>query len=420
MIFLYDIILSIVFLPAVILLLIFNRGRIRKNSFYRWHERFGFWNFAKIKRDGRPLLWFHCASLGEVKAIEPLVRKLDKYSILITVMTFSGHRYAEENKMSSMVFYLPVDFSFIAGKVVKRVNPDVLILVETELWPGLLHAAHKNNIKIISINGRLSVYSYPYYRLLKPIWERTLRKLEIASVRTNEDADRFIGLGCPIERIKVTGNIKYDAFFHMPEITKQTLGFKESDIVWVAGSTREGEEALLAGVWKKLNTLNPNLKLVIAPRHIDRTQTIAETLSNSGIEYHLWTENNGTENSAGCIILDVFGELNKYYAVCDFAFVGGSLVNNGGQNPIEPAALGKPVIFGVYMQNFAEEEHILEYFEGAVKVGGVEELEQAVGRLISDKDYRLRTGNNARRAVENQKGAVDKTIEIIRKVAIKN
>lgn len=413
LIFLYNLALFILLLPAILALAVLNRRRLRKESFYKWPERLGFWDFSKIDRNGKPVLWFHCASLGEVKAIEPLIRSFSGFSLVITVMTYSAHKYAEEKGYSNAVYYLPLDFSFLVNKVIKGMRPSALVLVETEIWPGLLHAAYHNDIKIITINGRLSVYSYPYYRLMWPLWQRVLSKIDIVSVRTAEDADRFIGLGCPVHKIWLTGNIKYDAFFHMPEVNRKTLGFKDSDLIWVAGSTRDGEEEALINVWIELKDKYRGLKLVIAPRHIERTGEISKLLERYGIAHTLYTDKRKNDN--GCMLIDAFGELQKYYSVSDIVYVGGSLVNTGGQNPIEPAALSKPVVYGVYMQNFSEEARSLENSGGSIQVKNPVELLRAIDRLAGDREYRVQTGMNARKAVEKQMGAVERTVDIIKR-----
>jgi 3-deoxy-D-manno-octulosonic-acid transferase len=400
--------------PAVTLLLLSNRRRLTKESFGKWYERFGLWDFSRIRRSGKKLLWFHCASLGEVRAIEPLLERLAGYEFIITAMTHSGHAYAEEKELSQSVFFLPVDFTFIVKRVISRVKADMLVLVETELWPGLVTEASKAGMKVISVNGRLSSNSYAYYKLLKPLWKKVLSKIDMVSARSAEDADRFIGLGCPVEHLKVSGNIKYDTLFNMPEVPRSELGFGAKDLILTAGSTRGGEEEMILEEWLKLREKYGDIKLVIAPRHITRAPEIEGYCRALGVDYRLKTDN--TKTKSDCLILDTFGELQKYYAACDIALIGGSLVDNGGQNPIEPAAFAKPVVFGVYMQNFLEEARGLENSGGGIRVAGRGELFLTLDKLISDPAYRADTGRYAKRAVDNQKGAVEKTLAIIEKV----
>jgi 3-deoxy-D-manno-octulosonic-acid transferase len=408
-------VLFILFIPAAVILLLANRKRLTRESFGKWYERLGFWDFSKIHRSGKKLLWFHCASLGEVRAIEPLLKRLAAGNdFIITVMTHTAHSYADERELSGCVYFLPVDFSFMVRRVISRVKADMLILVETELWPGLVTEAKKSGMKVISINGRLSVYSYPYYKLLKPIWQTLFSNMDMVSARSAEDADRFIGLGCPAERLKISGNIKYDTLFNMPEVSRAELGFGPKDLILVAGSTRSGEEEIILTEWLRLGKKHLNIKLVVAPRHITRASEIAQYLRGRGIDFRLRTDSSGRD--ADCLILDTFGELKKYYAICDIALIGGSLVDNGGQNPIEPAAFAKPVVFGAYMQNFAEEARALESFGGGIRVAGGEELFFTLDRLVSDVNFRGRTGERAKEAVDNQKGAVEKTLAIIEKV----
>jgi 3-deoxy-D-manno-octulosonic-acid transferase len=414
MIYIYDLVLFLLIIPAGVLLLLSNRKRLTKGSFAKWYERLGFWDFSKISRGGKKLLWFHCASLGEVRAIEPLIKRLAGDEFIITTMTHSAHVYAKEKKLSPCIYFLPLDFTFIVRKVIKRVKADMLILVETEIWPGLVTEAAKSGMKVISINGRLSSNSYAYYQLLKPLWKKVLSKIDMVSARSAEDADRFIALGCPAGRLKISGNIKYDTLFNMPEVSRAELGFAPKDLILAAGSTRGGEEEIILAEWIRLREKHGNIRLVIAPRHITRAPEIAQLCRNMGIDFRLKTD--ASVGNSDCLILDTFGELQKYYAVCDIALIGGSLVDNGGQNPIEPAAFAKPVVFGVYMQNFSEEARGLENSGGGIRVTGREELFIALDRLISDPGHRARTGECAKRAVDNQKGAVEKTLSIIEKV----
>jgi 3-deoxy-D-manno-octulosonic-acid transferase len=413
-IFLYNIVLLLASVPAAIILFIANRKRLRKESLYKWHERLGIWDLSPLKRDGRKLIWFHCASLGEVRAIESLLKRLPDCNFIITTMTQTAHKYAEQQRLAQAVYYLPADFTFLIGAVISKVKADMLVLVETELWPGLITEAKKHGMKVVSINGRLSVYSYPYYKLLKPLWEKVMPKIDCASVRSAEDADRFIALGCPAENIRVTGNIKYDALFHMHAVDRQSLGFAQKDLILTAGSTRKGEEEILLDEWIKLRRRHHGLKLIITPRHLTRVSDVEALCASRGVEYRLRSK--GGNPGADCVIVDTFGELLKFYAICDVAFIGGSLINSGGQNPIEPAALAKPVVFGIYMQNFLEEARALENSGGAIRVKNREELHAALEKLLSGKKAREEYGAGALKAVENQKGAVERTLKILKAV----
>lgn len=414
MILLYNLVLLLVSAPALAALMLVNRKRIRKESLYKWHERLGLWDFSLIKRDGKKLIWLHCASLGEVRAVESLLKRLPDCNFIITTMTQTAHKYAEEKKLAQAVYYLPVDFTFLAGRAVEKAGADMLVLVETELWPGLITEAKRRGMKVISINGRLSVYSYPYYKLLKPLWEKVLPKIDCASVRSAEDADRFIALGCPAENVRVTGNIKYDALFHMHSIDRQSLGFAQRDLIIAAGSTRPGEDEILLDEWLRLRRRHQHLKLILAPRHQTRVPDIEMMCASRNVSYRLRSK--GGNPGADCLIVDTFGELIKFYSVCDVAFIGGSLVNSGGQNPIEPAALAKPVVFGSYMQNFLEEARALENARGAIRVRNREELRSALDKLLSGRKAREEFGAGARKAVEGQKGAVERTLKIMKAV----
>ncbi len=353
----------------------------------------------------------HCASLGEVKAVEPILRKLQNYSILVTTVTLSGRQYALEAKLSDYVFFVPIDFSFLVKNVFKKVRASALLLVETELWPGLIYGANTCGAKIFLVNARLSANSYPMYRTSRLFWKPVLGRIDYLLARSREDANRFSSVGFPKERVTITGNIKYDNDLEKTASTREELGFTSSDIIWVCGSTRYGENKILLNAWKELKTSYPSLKLVIAPRHLNRAKEISKILEKAGCSIAM--RSNSVNQAFDCLVLDTFGELWKYYSVCDLAFVGGSLVDKGGQNPIEPAAFSKPVLFGSHMENFISEAAALLGTGGGFEVKDGADLVGKMKYLLENADYRAKAGKKAFDAVQAQKGAVAKTVEII-------
>lgn len=412
MLYLYNLIIIILFIPALFVLVIVNRKRISRESFRAWQERIGVWNFKKFNALTRPLLWFHCASLGEVKAIEPIIRKLKDYDTMVTVMTQTGHKYVEQNKISNLVFFAPVDLFWITNKIMRKVKPKGLVIVETELWPNLINSAKKNNVKVLSINGRLSEYKYGYYKASRPFWSWVLNKIDLVAARSNEDSLRFRSLGCDSKKVVVTGNIKYDDLFNDSELSKEKLGYKGEDTIIVGGSTRKEEENILIDLFTELKTGNGSLKLVLAPRHQDRNEWIEKKLSDNSITYSLLSS--GLDAKKDCILIDTFGELKMFYSVCDIAYIGGSMVDKGGQNPIEAAAFKKPIIFGQYMKNFNQEAALLKKSGGAKEVKTKSELKENIEKLIKDKGLRKNLGKSAFESTINQKGAVNKTVDLIR------
>ncbi|MHB9155170.1 MAG: 3-deoxy-D-manno-octulosonic acid transferase, partial [Endomicrobiales bacterium] len=341
MIFIYNTVLFILFLPAMLFLMLRYRRRFAAEFFYRYRERLGTWKMPAGKEDTRPLLWFHCASLGEARAAEPLIRELKDFRILLTTVTFSGREYARTNSLGDLLYYAPLDFSFLVAKAVSPLKPRGLVLVETELWPGMIAAAKKAGAKVVLANGRLSSHSYPFYRDLSFFWKPVLGRIDHLCARSPEDAERFVSIGFPESRAEVTGNIKYDRTFPATGRDREEFRLAAADTVWVCGSTRPGEEEILAGVFNALRKKYASLKLVIAPRHVERARQVAALLDRNHIRSSLRSRPAAADFE--CLVVDTFGELQALYALSDLAFVGGSLVDKGGQNPIEPAAFSKPV-----------------------------------------------------------------------------
>ena len=411
MILFYNLILAVFFIPIFILFLLRYRTRLATEFFYRWRERFGILQINQPD-DTRPALWVHCASIGEVRAVEPLLAHLKDYRIFMSVHTLAGRQYAENMRLAHEVFFAPLDFGFIVARAMKKINPCGLILVETEFWPGLLWAAKKMNVTVVVVNGRLSARSFPFYSATGFFWKYWLSSIGRIAARSAEDAARFISLGVPEERIFVTGNLKYDRPAENAAAGKTTIGFNDGDFVIVAGSTRSGEEALIFEAFNEIRARLPGARLIIAPRHINRVGKVCALAGKYGIPFALYSRRDGVSGS--CIIVDIFGELTKIYSACDAAFVGGSLVKKGGQNPIEPASFGKPVLFGPHMFNFNPEKSLLMQAGGGIEVSNKEQLIEAVLSLAHNGEMRRAAGKKAIEAVESQKGSVERTVKIIK------
>jgi 3-deoxy-D-manno-octulosonic-acid transferase len=410
MIYLYNLILAVFFIPALLALAFRYRANLRKQYLTYLPQRFGFWDIKKNTADfKKPLLWIHCASLGEVRAVEPLILKLSNYRILLTVLTFSGRTYACENKLTELIYFAPVDFSFIVRHLMKAIKPAGLVLIETELWPGMLDGARSEKVPVMVVNARLSNRSFPVYNSMRGFWSSFLKDVSAVWARSQDDGERFIRLGVNPAVMKVTGNIKYDREFSAGGFTRQQAGYSAEDIIIVAGSTRSGENELIVEAWQNIRVHHAQIKLVLAPRHIERAAAIEQYLSAQGIACGKYSQ----EQSADCLLLDTFGDLQKFYSIADISFVGGSLVEKGGQNPIEPAAFGSAVVFGPHMENFLTEADILVKAGGAMQLANNSLLSGALAKLIEDTALRKNIGAQARQAVERQKGAIERTRELI-------
>ncbi|MDR2860560.1 MAG: hypothetical protein LBV66_01855 [Elusimicrobiota bacterium] len=404
--FLFASLLIILAIPAFI----FSK-RFRTELNYNLSER-----FALIKpfvKENKKIIWFHCASLGEVRAIEPVLDKLkNDFSIVLTVNTKTGREYAANIKDIAMVSLFPLDIYPLMLKFLDKVKPDLFILVETELWASMLYAAHKKKVKTVVVNARISDKTYNIYRKLGFFWKPLIGFIDIVLARSKEDGDRFAFFSGGNMKVSVTGNIKYDRDFSL-SAAREKMGLTESDIVFTAGSTREGEERIIARVYKRIIAKYPDIKFFLAPRHINRIDEIKTILDSMSIKYSLFSKA-GAQNNF--IIIDTFGKLQDIYSVSDICFVGGSIVNKGGQNPIEPAAYAKPVLFGRYMQNFKTEADILLSYGGAVKVSTTVGLTRQILKLLSDKNMLKEMGENALYAVKSQRGAVSAATDKIKEL----
>lgn len=408
--FIYNILLISLLIPVFFILLIFS-GKYRKEVFYKLSERFSL--SQKIEKDHRKTIWIHCSSLGEVRAIEPLMESLRKeYFIVLTSITKTGREYAKKINKADFISLLPLDIYPLMLKFFNIVKPDMLILVETELWSSMLYIADKKNVKTMTINGRMSGKSFKLYKPLRFFWKYFIDSIDIIIARNKEDAERFKYLSSGKNEIFISGNIKYDRDFFV-DADRTDFGLNEDHFVFTAGSTREGEEKIIAEVYKCLKDQNKNIKIFMAPRHISKIEKIKSFLNDEKIDYVLFSEIN-KDKKADFILVDVFGKLQNIYSISDICYVGGSIVKKGGQNPIEPAALGKPVLFGRNMDNFKSEAEILLKCRGAFEVHGSKDICLKISEFLSDKNALLAAGKNALEAVNLQKGALKITIDKIK------
>lgn len=403
---LFVLFIIIAFIPAFLL-----SRRFRTELNYCLGERFG--GGDKIKKDGKKLLWFHCSSLGEVRAIEPILDKLKiNFSIFLTVATKSGREYALKIKDIKAALF-PLDIYPLMLKTIDAIKPDMLVIVETEIWSSMLYAAHKRGVKIAVVNARMSDKTYRIYKKLGFFWKHFIGLIDIALARSKEDGDRFAHFSNKKKmRIFVTGNIKYDRDFSLG-VAREKMGFGDDDMIFTAGSVRGREVKVIARVYKNVCAKYPDIKFFLAPRHLDRLDETENFLSSIGIKFSLFSKGSAAENF---ILVDVFGKLQEIYSISDICFVGGSLVNTGGQNPIEPAAYAKPVIFGSNMENFKAEAETLLAYGGAVQVSTTTALTKQILSLLDNRSAILDMGEKALYAVKSQRGAVSASIEKIKEI----
>lgn len=394
------------------------RGKSREG----WSHRLG---GVPASPPGRPTIWVHAVSVGEVIAAIPLLQllreALPQYHLLLTTLTPTGNAIARQHvgKLADAVGYLPVDLPFAVRSALRRVRPDALIIMETELWPNLLMIAYRQGIKTFIANGRLSDRSLPSYRRLRWFFSRVLRHVDAICAQSEEDAKRFCSIGAPPDRVHVVGNTKFDqaatgAQDVDAEEIRGDLGLPFGAPVLVIGSTRASEEEqVIATAYQKLRSVLSNLCIVWAPRHVERAQAVVEALQQAGFRAWLRTQGTPVEPQEQ-IVLDTFGELGRVYAVADVAIIGGSFVPLGGQNLLQPLAHGKPVIHGPHMLNFRDVAAMARQAGVAWEARNVDELVECTLRLLQDASLREEVAHRAQNLIAEQQGASRRVLEIVK------
>lgn len=412
---LYTLILCLI-LPFVLLRLYW---RSLKGPEYRRRilERFGILSTPKI----RGSLWLHTVSVGETQAAEPLVRRLQKQfpdlPIVITTTTPTGSERVKRLFGDSVIHcYFPYDLPFAINGFLKTLQPRMLVMMETEVWPNLLALCERNAIPTILANARLSERSARGYARLGPFTRQTFGRIGLVAAQSPADAERFLGLGLPADRVRVTGSIKFDirlpaSLKEQAESLRRTWSGRP---VWVAASTREGEDEQVLDAHRRLLKNLPEALLVLVPRHPERFDKVALLCQRE--EFSVVRRSTGEPCGPEVQVLlgDTMGELTLFLAAADVAFVGGSLVATGGHNVLEPAALGLPVVFGPHMFNFAMISRMLLAEGAALEVGSATALAEVVTDWLSDASLRARFGENGLRVVEANRGALERLFDIIR------
>ncbi len=372
-------------------------------------------------------LWIHAVSVGEVNVVKPLVDRLDLPAarLALSTVTTTGQQLARQLYAErATVFYFPLDFRFSCRRYLSAVQPAVVALTETELWPGFILEARRQGVRLALVNGRLSDRSFRRYRRVRGLLRPLLQSFEKFCMQSRQDKERILELGAPPEKVHLMGNLKYDYRLAEDE-EKQELAARIGELlrpapgglVWVCGSTREGEEALLLPVFARLRQRFPELRLLVAPRHPHRGPEVAELVRGEGwkcLQRSGW--NGEAVGRPDVLVLDSIGELAYLYEIADVVFVGGSLVDWGGHNVIEAAHFSRPILFGPHMQNFREiAARFLEDY-AALQVENSEELADRLTGLLEDAAARKWLGRNARKVVRDNQGAVERTAEVIREL----
>ena len=360
-------------------------------------------------------LWVHASSVGEVRVavllIQALQRKFPGRAVVLSTFTQTGEALARD-ALGCPVFRLPLDLPFLIRPLLKRLDPAILILIEAEFWPNLLRACFRKQIPVMLANGRLSAKSFLRYRKLKPWFLWLTAAVRQFAMRSQTEADRLLQLGIEPNRVKVAGNMKFDALsaeaapaLKVPQIGENTVIF---------GSTRPGEERAIAKAIAQFRQNPLNWKFIIAPRHMQRCREVEGILRDSGLTVtrHSELQKVADNGPAPVVLVDTLGVLNDYYRTGKVAYVGGGFdPKHGGHNIVEPALWGLPVLYGKHMGNFEEEARLLAESGGGIPIERPEDLAQVLATLLSDPKEIQRRGALAAETVERQQGAVDRHVD---------
>jgi 3-deoxy-D-manno-octulosonic-acid transferase len=374
--------------------------------------------------NGSPRIWLHAASLGEMKVAasieKALVQLFPNHSLILSTYTAPGYRCARELLPKIPVVYAPLDLTFAVERALQRIRPDIMIFLETEIWPTWLLTAHRLGAKIALLNGRISERSIENYLKFKFLFRPILAPIRVFSMIRPEDALRIKKMGARPSRVVVNGNAKYDLLAaqtapQFEQELRRLLQVNPAQKVIVAGSTRGGEESTLLAVYAKVRQQFPDTLLFIAPRHIERTPEIERLLNAQGLPYQLRTELNGAKvkRTAPVVIMNTFGELFKLYSLATIAFCGASLVPLGGQNPLEAAAWGKPVFYGPFMEDFLDAKQLLESCHAGIPVANANDFTEKALAFLRHPDEWTAGGAQARGLLLQNQGAAQKHAQAI-------
>ncbi len=416
----------VIFLIFYVIAFLFKRRRREGIAM-----RFGIYSDElKEKLSKGKNIWIHAVSVGEVMTAKTLVDKLKEdltqYAVVVSTVTETGNSVAKKiMPKEAILTYLPLDLTFVVERVIKLIKPALFVIIETEIWPNLIRTLHKNRVPVVLSNGRISPNSYRWYKSVKPLLKNILDCISTFLMRTKEDAERIISVGAQEAKVTVVGNMKFDnADFSIDEERKQQvhklLDLSNRKLI-VAGSTHPGEEDVLLEAYSELKERHNNLSLLIAPRHIERSEKLIKLIKSYGFTAVKISQLStkyavGSTQYDPIYILDTMGQLRLFYSLAWVVFVGGSLVRHGGQNMIEPAFFGKPIIFGPHTFNFKDVASSFLEEKAALLVKGRMTLMETIEMLYENETFAKETGKRAQEIVRINQGAVSKTLNSIKTI----
>ena len=423
MLIVYNLLIYILFLlllPVWILILLakkkFRAGFKQKSGFFTDDLK------QTFKSMQYKPVWFHAVSVGECLAVADLVNEFHHrhtdVPIVVSTVTYTGQQIAQKRLGDiATIIYFPYDLSFITRKVLNIIDPQMVVIVETEIWPGFIYNAYKKNVPVILINGRLSPKSSKNYVKFRFFFKKVLGLFTRFLMQSKLDAERILAMGADSNKVEVVGNLKYDIKpnFSENEIKqlRQKMLLSDHDKVIIAGSTHDTEEEIILEQYIKLKESNENLKLILVPRHPERYGDVIALLESKKILFGRRSCKD-TFADAPVFLLDTMGELLSFYSISDIAFVGGSLYKKGGHNPLEPAVYSVPVLVGPHTFNFLDITQFMVEAGAAIQVNDKNALYPQFEKLLTDKNYYNTAKKACFKVFETNRGATDKTLEVIK------
>ncbi len=406
--------------------------KMLRRSSYRegWLERLGYYpDSLRSQLQAVQPVWIHAVSVGEVGAASILANlwtaRRPMLPLVVSTVTGTGREVARRSlPQAAAVVYFPIDLPMVVHRALATVRPRLILLTETEIWPNFLHACAASKIPVAIINGRLSERSFSRYRLVRPFIRRVLQCVDLFCMQTGDDAKRILALGASPERVHVVGNLKFDAVRHadtslLAEQWRQELRIDAQRQILVAGSTHAGEEEVLLQAFRRLRGEFPDLLLILAPRHPERVAQVETAVVAHGMAVVRRSAlPQGRNGAKEVILLDTVGELSGLYAVGSVSFVGGSLIPRGGQNLLEPALYGCPVLFGPHMENFIEASAYFVERGAAIQVNDAADLTRQLARLLRDQGAREKMGQAAMVALAAHQGACERTATLLERFVL--
>jgi 3-deoxy-D-manno-octulosonic-acid transferase len=381
-------------------------------------DRFGFLRLPPLK----DAVWVHAVSVGEVRAVEILLERLrDRFRgkpLVVSTATPSGQQLARRmGRGIDHTFFFPIDLPWCVRRAIERVDPHIVIIAETEIWPNFLRACRSRGIPVVMINGRISDRSFPRYCLLRRWLRKVFDDYTVLGMQSELDRQRIEAIGADPQKVSVFGNLKYDAAAAARPVEPMLASLlREWDKVWIAASTMPDEEELVLDAFTQVTAAEPGLKLVLAPRHADRFDAVEDLIRRRGFACVRRTALPRESSAVPVLLLDTIGELASLFQFATIVFVGGSLVPRGGHNVLEPARYRKPIIFGPHMENFREIVRVFLDADAAVQIGRPAELAPALTRLLQNQQEATELGRKARAIVDQNTGATERVLRVLQPV----